>query len=70
MNEALEEIPQQILNLALGALAQANTHVVYLDPGNEHWEHICVLNTAHAGELSLGAITAPNQAVSIGAPAI
>ena len=58
MNEALKEIPQRILNLAIGALAQANTHAVYFDPGNEHWEHICVLNTAHAGELFLKAIIA------------
>ncbi|MGT2515154.1 hypothetical protein ACVOMT_13805 [Sphingomonas panni] len=58
MNEALKEIPQRILNLAIGALAQANTHAVYSDPGNEHWEHICVLNTAHAGELFLKAIIA------------
>ncbi|KHK89199.1 hypothetical protein [Novosphingobium malaysiense] len=58
MNEALKEIPQRILNLAVGALAQANTHAVYFDPGNEHWEHICVLNTAHAGELFLKAIIA------------
>lgn len=58
MNEALKEIPQRILNLAIGALAQANTHAVYFAPGNEHWEHICVLNTAHAGELFLKAIIA------------
>jgi len=58
MNEALKEIPQRILNLAIGALAQANTHAVYFDPGNEHWEHICILNTAHAGELFLKAIIA------------
>lgn len=58
MNAALEQIPQRILNLATGALTQANTHAVYLDPGNEHWQHICVLNAAHAGELFLKAIIA------------
>lgn len=58
MNGALKEIPQRILNSAIGALAQANTHAVYFDPGNEHWEHMCVLNTAHAGELFLKAIIA------------
>jgi len=58
MNEALKEIPQRILKLAIGALAQANTDAVYFDPGNEHWEHICVLNTARAGELFLKAIIA------------
>lgn len=58
MNPALEDIPERILDLAVGALTQANTHAVYFDPGNEHWEHICVLNTAHAGELFLKAIIA------------
>ncbi|MAU19331.1 MAG: hypothetical protein CMH13_02225 [Martelella sp.] len=58
MNQALSQIPDRILNLAIGALTQANTHAVYIDPGNEHWQHICVLNTAHAGELFLKAIIA------------
>src|SRR5229473_2835856 len=58
MNPALKQIPQRILHLARGALSQANTHAVYLDPGNEHWEYMSVLNTAHAGELFLKAIIA------------
>jgi hypothetical protein len=58
MNAALKEIPQRILNLALGALTQANTHAAYVDPGNDHWQHICVLNAAHAGELFMKAIIA------------
>lgn len=58
MNPALKQIPQRILNLAIGALAQANTHAVFFDPGNDHWRHICVLNAAHAGELFLKAIIA------------
>jgi hypothetical protein len=58
MNPALEQIPQRILHLAMGALTQANTHAVFVDPGNEHWEFISVLNTAHAGELFLKAIIA------------
>jgi hypothetical protein len=58
MNPALEQIPRRILNLAIGALTQANTHAVYMDPGNEHWEYISVINTAHAGELFLKAIIA------------
>lgn len=41
MNQALKDIPDRILNLAMGALTQANTHAVYSDPGNDHWEHIC-----------------------------
>lgn len=65
MNPALEEIPQRILNLAIGALTQANTHAVYSDPGNEHWEHICILNTAHAGELFLKAIIAEEHPLLI-----
>ncbi|KFE33753.1 hypothetical protein [Thioclava atlantica] len=58
MNPVLEKIPDRILKLALGALAQANTHAVYFDPGNEHWEYMSVLNAAHAGELVLKAIIA------------
>jgi hypothetical protein len=58
MNPALKQIPQRILHLAKGALTQANTHAVFRDPGNEHWEYISVLNTAHAGELFLKAIIA------------
>lgn len=58
MNRALEEIPDRILAMAEGALTQANTHAVYSDPGNEHWETMCIVNTAHAGELFLKAIIA------------
>ena len=65
MNQALKDIPDRILNLAMGALTQANTHAVYSDPGNEHWEHICVLNTAHAGELFLKAIIAKEHPLLI-----
>ena len=65
MNPALKEIPQRILNLAMGALTQANTHAVFSDPGNEHWEHICILNTAHAGELFLKAIIAEEHPLLI-----
>jgi hypothetical protein len=65
MNRALKDIPDRILQLAKGALAQANTHAVYSDPGNEHWEHICVLNTAHAGELFVKAIIAKEHPLLI-----
>ncbi|MEP3893179.1 MAG: hypothetical protein ABJN52_04195 [Litorimonas sp.] len=58
MDRILRKIPDRVLDLAKGALTQANTHAVYLDQGNEHWQHICVLNTAHAGELFLKAIIA------------
>jgi hypothetical protein len=65
MNAALKDIPERILNLAMGALTQANTHAVYYDPGNEHWEHICVLNAAHAGELFIKAIIATEHPLLI-----
>jgi hypothetical protein len=58
VDHVLKQIPDRILNLAIGALTQANTHAVYCDPGNEHWQHIGVLNAAHAGELILKAIIA------------
>ena len=58
MNPDLEDIPDRILNLAIGALSQANTHAVYSDPGRQYWDHICILNAAHAGELFLKAIIA------------
>lgn len=65
MNRALEEIPGRILRMAVGALTQANTHAIYFDPGNEHWQHICVINTAHAGELFLKAIIADEHPLLI-----
>ena len=58
MTLPLKAIPDRILNLAIGALAQAITHAVFSDPGNEHWEHISILNTAHAGEHFMKAIIA------------
>ncbi|GBQ15852.1 hypothetical protein [Swaminathania salitolerans] len=58
MNPDLKVIPDRILNLAIGALSQANTHAVYSDPGREYWDHMCILNAAHAGELFLKAIIA------------
>jgi hypothetical protein len=65
MNPALEQIPQRILHLAMGALTQANTHAVFFDPGNEHWEYMSVINTAHAGELFLKAIIASEHPLLI-----
>jgi hypothetical protein len=51
--------------MAEGALTQANTHAVYSDPGNEHWEHMCVINTAHAGELFFKAMIAKEHPLLI-----
>lgn len=58
MNGLLKEIPDRILELAKGALSQANMHSTFADPGNEHWSFICVLNAAHAGELFMKAAIA------------
>jgi hypothetical protein len=58
MHDALKAIPDRILQLAIAALTQANTHAVYMDPGNEHWDQMSVLNAAHAGELFLKALIA------------
>ncbi|MQB46054.1 hypothetical protein [Rhizobium sp. ICMP 5592] len=54
----LTQIPDRILGLAIAALHQANTHAVFMDPGNEHWSLMSVLNTAHAGELFIKSIIA------------
>ncbi len=58
MNEALRDIPDRILGLAIAALTQANMHAVFMDPGSEHWPQMSILNTAHAGELFLKALIA------------
>lgn len=65
MNEELRGIPLRILGLARAALTQANHHAVYMDPGNEHWPLMSVLNTAHAGELFLKAIIATEHPLLI-----
>ena len=65
MNDELRQIPGQILRLAIAALSQANTHAVYMDPGNEHWDVMSVLNTAHAGELFLKAVIAKEHPLLI-----
>ena len=65
MDTVLKDIPDRILTLALGALSQANTHAVFADPGNEHWDFISVTNTAHAGELFLKAIIAKEHPLLI-----
>lgn len=65
MNKELRQIPDRILGLAVAALSQANTHAVYMDPGNEHWDVISILNAAHAGELFLKAIIAKEHPLLI-----
>jgi hypothetical protein len=58
MHEDLKNIPERILEVAIGALTQANQHAVYYDPGMDHWTDISILNAATAGELFLKAIVA------------
>lgn len=58
MHPVLRSIPEKILESAQGALAQANTHAAFFDPGNEHWGNMSVLNAAHAGELVMKAMIA------------
>jgi hypothetical protein len=65
VNQELREIPDRILGLATAALAQANTHAAFMDPGSEHWPLMSVLNTAHAGELFLKAIIASEHPLLI-----
>ncbi|WP_421931847.1 hypothetical protein [Phenylobacterium sp.] len=65
MNAELSGIPTRILGLATAALAQANTHAVFMDPGSEHWPQMSILNTAHAGELFLKAIIASEHPLLI-----
>lgn len=65
MHEGLKDIPDRILDVAIGALTQANQHAVYYDPGMEHWDHMSVLNAALAGELFLKAIIAKEHPLLI-----
>lgn len=65
MNPVLAQIPNRILRLAIGALTQANTHAVFSDPGNEHWDFISITNAAHAGELFLKAVIAKEHPLLI-----
>ncbi len=54
----LSGLADRILGLAQAALKQANMHAVFMDPGNEHWPLMAVLNAAHAGELFIKAAVA------------
>lgn len=44
---------------------QANMHAGFMDPGNEHWPLMSVLNAAHAGELFIKAIIATEHPLLI-----
>jgi hypothetical protein len=65
MHGGLKDIPHRILNVAIGALTQANQHAVYHDPGMEHWEDMCIINSALAGELFIKAIVAKEHPLLI-----
>lgn len=65
MHEALKAIPARILDVATGALIQANHHAVFHDPGMDHWTDISILNAATAGELFLKAIVAKEHPLLI-----
>jgi hypothetical protein len=65
MHPHLIDIPRRILSVAIGALTQANQHAVYYDPGMDHWEDMCILNAAQAGELFLKAIVAQEHPLLI-----
>jgi hypothetical protein len=62
MHEGLKDIPDRILDVAIGALTQ---HAVYYNPGMDHWDHMSVLNAALAGELFLKAIIAKEHPLLI-----
>ena len=64
-SELLAEIPDRILGLARASLMQANMHAGFMDPGNEHWPLMSVLNAAHAGELFIKAIIATEHPLLI-----
>ncbi len=65
MHKVLSSIPERILEQAIGALSQANMHSSFMDPGNEHWGSISVINAAHAGELFIKAIIAKEHPLLI-----
>ncbi len=65
MHPQLKDIQARILNVAIGALTQANTQAVYFDPGMEHREDMCILSAAQAGELFLKAIVASEHPLLI-----
>jgi hypothetical protein len=65
VHQDLKDIPRRILNVAIGALTQANTQAVFFDPGMEHREDMCILSAALAGELFLKAIIASEHPLLI-----
>ena len=64
-DQLLSDIPSRIFGLAEASLMQANMHAAFMDPGNEHWPLMSVLNAAHAGELFIKAIIAAEHPLLI-----
>lgn len=65
MHAILNELSDNILKSALGALSQANMHAAFFDPGNEHWGNVSVVNATHAGELVVKAAIAQQHPLLI-----
>ncbi len=65
MNAELIQIPNRILEVALGALIQANHHAVFYDQYSSGWPETAVLSTATAAELVLKAIVAKEHPLLI-----
>lgn len=58
VHDIINQIPDRILMTAFGVLSQANTHACFMDPGNEYWDYMSIINSAHAGELFIKAAVA------------
>lgn len=61
----IQHIPSRILEVALGALTQANHHAVFDDPQSFGWPETSILSSATAGELLLKAIVAKQHPLLI-----
>lgn len=51
MDDTFNKVPQNMLDLGLGALAHANHHAAYYDETNDKWGELSVLQAAHAAEI-------------------
>jgi hypothetical protein len=65
MHEEIQGIPSRILEVALGALIQANHHAVFYDPQSSGWPETAILSSATAAELLLKAIVAKEHPLLI-----
>lgn len=51
MNNFFEHVPQNMLELGLGALSHANHHAAYFNEANDKWGELSVIQAAHAAEI-------------------